>query len=160
VFRLSNAVRYARSTLIWIIGLTVVNIALFYFNMNVGFPYSVFSPWLLGIRALSYLALEDLPTALFNLSLVILILGAFLTVYLLALNKPKLLALAFAMYLVDTIYMVWLNLGYEGLEWLVDLFFHLWVLYTLGFGAFAAFKAPKEDPKEKIPVIFNENERL
>jgi len=160
VFKTKNAIRYARSTLLWIMVLTLVNLAFFFFNMDVAFPYSLFSPLVAGIRTVSYFFFEDMGNAMFNLSLFILIMGAFLTVYLLSINKPKLLALAFAMFLADTIYMVYLSLSFGGMEWLVDLFFHVWVLYTLGFGAYAAFKAPKEDPKDIVPEIFNENERV
>lgn len=160
MFKLNNAIRYARSTLIWVIGLTAVNLALFFFNINVAFPYSLFSPLVAGIRTISYFFYEDMGQAMVNLSLFVLIMGAFLAVFLLSINKPKLLALALVMFLADTGYMVYLNLQYDGLEWIVDLFFHAWIIYTLAFGAYAAFKAPKEDPQDKLPEIFNENERV
>ena len=161
MFRVDNAIRYAKSNMIFVMVFTLVNLALFFFNLNVSFPFSMFSPMYTGLWAYSYFLNGYTAQALVYVCLFILIMGSFLAIYLLTINRPKLLLVALILYVLDTAFMIYFYLDLGDFSWVIDALFHAWVIFSLAFGAYAAFKAkPKNDYDQTVQEILNNNERV
>jgi hypothetical protein len=132
--------------------LTMVNLVILFlaylevFAIDLSFPFSVFSIPVNALWAYIYLTEGYFQLGFFHMAMLVLMLGCFVGPLLLIQQNPKLLIVEALAYVEDTLYMIYF---YETIalssDWIVDLVFHGWVLFTLVWAIIAALKTPKAE---------------
>ena len=152
MFNLDKALRSAKSSMTIAMILTLLNLVILFlaylevFAIDLSFPFSVFSIPVNALWSYIYLTEGYFQLGFFHMAMLVLMLGCFVGPLLLIEQNPKLLIVAALAYVADTVYMIYF---YETIalssDWIVDLIFHGWVLFTIVLGIIAAFKAPKAE---------------
>jgi len=139
---------------------TIVNIALLIFDIGASFPFSIFSPILVGYW--SYLSLLEGDTfgLILYLAIFVLIMGTFLISWIFSSKRPKLMLIGLIVYLLDTAFMIWFYLSVGENSWILDALFHLWVIASMGFSLFVSFTTPKPIVDPLNQDFGNNDERL
>lgn len=155
MFSLENGIRNAKSSMVLALVLTLINTVILFlgyfdiFVMNVSFPYSLFTTSVHFVWAIDGLTSGYAEMGIFYAATAILVTGAFVVPLLLLKTKPKWLIAAAVAVIVDTVYMVYTYTSlFQSNDYLLDVFFHAWLLLTIVLGIVAAFRAPKveKDP--------------
>lgn len=161
MFKPRNAFQSAKANMGLVMLFTLINFGLFLFNLNLNFPFSLFTPWLLGIWTVSALDNGLLTEALLYGSLLILIFGAFLGSFLVLRKRPKMMLLGLIVYIFDTIIMIYIYSGFGGYEWVINGLFHVWIIASMGYAIMNLYKTPiNNKPLEEDKETENDHERL
>lgn len=152
MFKLDKALRSAKSSMTIALILTMLNLVILFmaylevFAIDLSFPFSVFSIPVNALWSYIYLTEGYFQLGYFHMAMLILMAGCFVGPLLLIDQSPKLLIVAALAYVADTIYMIYF---YETIalssDWIVDLIFHGWVLFTIVLAIIATFRAPKSE---------------
>jgi hypothetical protein len=152
MFKLDKALRSAKSSMTIALILTMLNLVILFmaylevFAIDLSFPFSVFSIPVNALWSYIYLTEGYFQLGYFHMAMLILMAGCFVGPLLLIDQSPKLLIVAALAYVADTIYMIYF---YETIalssDWIVDLIFHGWVLFTIVLAIIATFRAPKAE---------------
>ncbi len=123
MFNKSNALRSARGNMALVMVFSIVNIGLLIFNIGASFPFSIFSPFLMGYW--SYLSLLEGDTfgVILYLAIFILVMGTFLISWIFSKTKPKIMIIGFLVYLLDTAFMIWFFQSVGENNWMLILSF-------------------------------------
>ena len=160
MFNKSNALRSARGNMALVMVFSIVNVGLLIFDIGASFPFSIFSPFLMGYW--SYLSLLEGDTfgVILYLAIFVLVMGTFLISWIFSKTKPKIMIIGFLVYLLDTAFMIWFFQSVGENNWMLDSLFHAWVLASMGFSLYVSFTTPKvvENPFDQN--FGNDNERL
>lgn len=148
MFKPENALRSAKGNMLLVMVFTLVNLVMFFLNVNASFPFSLFSPFVMGIWAYVAFAQNFISDMILYLSIFVLVFGAFLASYLLALSKPKILILGLVVYLLDTAYLFYFYLGIGDNSWILDAVFHLWVILSLANAIYVSFKTKPQETQQ------------
>ena len=152
MFKLDKALRSAKSSMTIALILTMLNLVILFmaylevFAIDLSFPFSVFSIPVNALWSYIYLTEGYFQLGYFHMAMLILMAGCFVGPLLLIDQSPKLLIVAALAYVADTIYMIYF---YEMIalssDWIVDLIFHGWVLFTIVLAIIATYRAPKAE---------------
>lgn len=137
---LQRRVTLSRNNLLLMTILTVINIAAYWFNTSFILPYSAFLPYTI-IDFATFFTAESQDSTLLIMGVIIsalLILLYFLG-YFLSKHKPKWLVFMLSMYIFDTVAMIFIftSVFYFSPIMIIDVLFHVWVLYYLVSGVLA-----------------------
>ncbi|NTW96476.1 MAG: hypothetical protein HGB31_07665 [Erysipelotrichaceae bacterium] len=108
MFKREHALRNAKITILIVVIITVVNIGLLLNGILFGLPYALYSPQVFAFLASYSFNSGDVLGGLFNFLLFFLITGTFIYTYTTMNLKPKIVVLAFVVFLIDTIYCLWM----------------------------------------------------
>lgn len=140
---LEKQIAISRSNLLLMTILTIVNIIAYWFNSSFILPYSAFLPYTIFDFG-AYFAVEAQDPSLFWIGLVLsaLIIGIYFLGYFLSKHKPQWLTFMLAMYIFDTVVMIFLftSVFLFSPIMIIDILFHGWVLYYLVIGVLAVKK--------------------
>lgn len=153
----------ARRDILFVLGFTIVNIILLVTQANTYFLFSAYIPYLIADLAMLFCGkypaeyYEGLVLDFYGDGVFAVLLGiaaVILVMYLLCWffsDKGRVGWLIFAAVLfgLDTAGM--LLLGGLSLDYVFDIVFHAWFLYSLISGAFACHKLKKLPPEEEVP---------
>ncbi|HAO60535.1 MAG TPA: hypothetical protein DCQ90_00990 [Erysipelotrichaceae bacterium] len=131
---LPRVVSAGRSSLLFMLVLTVLNLAFAFMNSNVSFPYSsYFSMFTIYVGFLSITVYDSLAVGLIYVLIGVCVLSVFLISWFLSKKKVHWFMIAFILYLLDTGFLVWISLS-EGFDpaYMIDYAMHAWLLYSLG----------------------------
>ncbi len=143
MFKKQSALQSAKANMALVMIFTLVNYVLFLLKMSISFPFSMFTPLLLGAWATSSIQLGYMLEAIIYISILVLIFGGFLGSYLALAKKPKMMILGLVIYILDTIAMIYVYTSFGGLEWIIDAIFHVWVIASMTFAIVNLYKTPK-----------------
>lgn len=133
----------ARINLLLMSVLTIANIAAYWFELGFMLPFSAFLPFTIFDFGY-FFSIEWAEPSLFIYGIVFasLILIFYFLGYFLSKHKPAWLTFVLAMYIVDTLIMVYLftSVFYFNGTMILDILFHIWVLYYFVMGVRAAKK--------------------
>jgi len=108
MFKPENALRNAKITILIVVIITVVNIGLLLNGILFGLPYALYSPQVFAFYVSYSLSLGDILSAMINFAFFFLITGTFIYTYTSLKTNPKIILLAFIVFLVDTLYCLWM----------------------------------------------------
>jgi len=157
--KLNRTINLARSNLIAMTVLTVVNIAAYFFGGDFGFPFSAFFPYAAVIFG-DIFATELLDPMLlyWGMALAAIVLILFLTGYFLSKKRHGWLMFVSILYVLDLLFMTFIYFPDFDFSALLDYVFHFWVLYYLIMGVIAARKLknlPEEPALDVIKTDYN-----
>ncbi len=132
---IDQSIKSAQTSLLIMILLTTFNVIGILFGTGLYLPYSAILPSAIAFFAIEY----QLYILLF---LILIILGFYVGVGLVARNKPIWYIGATTLYIIDTIAMfIWLFFFTNfNIVNMLDLIFHGWILYSLTKGSVAAYR--------------------
>ncbi len=165
--RLENRYNASRGNLLLVIVFTLINIVLIFTKSYSYFLFSAFVPYVMvdegwywtGRYPSEYYEDGVILSADSFLYTMIAIVAVVLVVYLLCWlfsnkNRVGWLITALVFFALDTVFYVWYcGISVEGI---IDLLFHVWVLYYLISGIVAHYKLKKLPPEEETPVAVEE----
>lgn len=140
----------ARINLLLMSVLTIANIASYYFELGFMLPFSAFLPFTIFDFGY-FFSIEWADPNLFIYGIVFasLIIIFYFLGYFLSKTKPVWLTFVLAMYIVDTLIMIYLFTAvfYFNGSMILDILFHVWVLYyfIMGVRAVKKLKRLEED---------------
>lgn len=156
----------SRANLLVVVIFTLVNIVMAMLAEGTYFLFTAFIPYILVFTGMMicgklpaefYEGLEEmefLPPAVLYVMLVIalIIVGIYFLCWLLSKKHYAFMIVAFILFLVDTLFLV---VNFD-LSMIVDLVFHIWVLYYLGSGMFNGIKLKKmpPEPDSDAPIVY------
>jgi hypothetical protein len=108
MFKREHALRNAKITILIVLVITIVNIGLLLNGILFGLPYALYSPQVFAFFASYSFNSGDVLGGLTNFLLFFLITGTFIYTYTTMKLKPKIVLLAFGVFLIDTIYCLWM----------------------------------------------------
>jgi len=120
-----------RITMVFVLVLTLISSLLLIINTNIMFPFSLFTPQYFAYVSYLFFSTNNIESTLFYLVMALAVLGLFFYFYRASKNKPKLYFAALILYILDTIFMVVSTFEANSFGWMIDLAFHLWIIYTL-----------------------------
>lgn len=134
----------ARSNLLAMTILTVVNIAAYFFNATFSFPFSAFFPYAAIVFGDIFAAeLMDPMILYWGVGFSVIALILFVVSYFLSKNRFGWLTFVTVLYFLDLLFMAFIYFPDYDFSALLDFFFHFWVLYYLIIGVLAAMKLKK-----------------
>lgn len=137
-------INLARSNLLAMTILTVVNIAAYFFNATFSFPFSAFFPYAAVVFGDIFAAeLMDPMIFTWGAGLAVVALILFTVSYFLSKKHFGWLTFVTILYFLDLIFMAFIYFPDYDFSALLDFFFHFWVLYYLVIGVSAAMKLKK-----------------
>lgn len=154
---LLRRIAISRGNLLLMTILTIVNIASYWFEFNFMLPFSAFLPFtIFDFGYFFSIELGDPSLFIVGIALSALVLLLYFLGYFLSKNKPGWLTAMLALYIFDTIVMVFLYTSvfiFDG-SMILDILFHVWVLYYLINGVLAVNKLKKlpEEVEEALTV--------
>lgn len=160
MFNKQTALRSARGNMALAMIFTIVNVVLYFLNINALFPFSLFSPFLMGIWGVLSLLEGDTFGFILYFAIVILVMGAFLASWLLSKAKPKLMLIGLLVFLGDTGFMVWFYTMIGDNGWILDGLFHLWVIVSMGYSIYVSFTTKPTAPEPTVEDLLNDYERV
>lgn len=143
MFKKQNAFQSAKANMALVMIFTLVNYVFFLLDMSLTFPFSMFTPLLLGAWATTSIQLGYTIEAIIYISIIVIVFGGFLGSYLGLAKKPKLMILGLVIYILDTIAMIFIYTSFGGFEWVIDALFHVWVIASMTYAIVNMFKTPK-----------------
>jgi len=141
----------ARSMLLIMTAFTIVNIVAYWFELNFMLPFSAFLPFTIFDFAYFFsIEWADPNLLIYGIIFASLIILFYFLGFILSKKQPAWLTMMFAMYIVDTLIMVYLFTAvfYFNTTMILDILFHIWVLYYLIMGV-RAVKKLKQLPEEE-----------
>lgn len=146
--KLYRRVNLARSNLIAMTLLTIVNIAAYFFGGDFGFPFSAFFPYAAVIFGDIFATeLADPMIFYWGIALASIVLILFIVGYFLSKKRHGWLIVVTVLYVLDLMFMTYIYFPDFDFSALLDYVFHFWVLYYLVLGVIAAIKI-KNLPEE------------
>ena len=142
MFKKQSAFQSAKANMALVMIFTLVNYGFFIFRLDINFPFSLFTPWLLAIWATVEVQSGFMVAAFIYITFLILIFGGFLGSYLLLAKKPKLMILGLVIYVLDTVAMIYVYAGFGGYEWVISSIFHVWVIASMAYAIVNMYKTP------------------
>ncbi|KAF0226086.1 MAG: hypothetical protein FD133_269 [Erysipelotrichaceae bacterium] len=143
MFKKQSALQSAKANMALVMIFTLINYVLFLLDMSILFPFSMFTPLLLGSWATQSIQSGYIVEAIIYISIVVLVFGGFLGSYLALAKKPKLMILGLIIYILDTTAMIFIYTSFGGFEWVIDAIFHVWVIASMAYAIVNMFKTPK-----------------
>lgn len=152
--KLYRRINLARSNLIAMTLLTVVNIAAYFFGGDFGFPFSAFFPYAAVIFG-DILAIEFADPMIFywGVALASIVLILFTVGYFLSKKRHGWLIVVTVLYVLDLIFMTYIYFPDFDFSALLDYAFHFWVLYYLVLGVIAARKIKNLPEEPALDVV-------
>ncbi len=139
--KLFRQITLARSNLLAMTILTVVNIAAYFFNSNFSFPFSAYFPYIsLAFGDIFSRELMDASIFYWGAAFAIISLTLYFISYFLSKRRQGWLLFAAILYFLDLLFMAFIYFPDYDFSALIDFFFHFWVLYYLVIGVSAAKK--------------------
>jgi len=149
MFKKQSPFQSAKNNMGLVMVFTLVNLVLTFLNTSLSFPFSLFSPWLLGIWTNVSLYEGYVADAIIYASLGILIFMIFFGSYLGMKKKPKLMIVGLVLYFFDTMIMTYIFMSISMVELVVNLVFHIWVIYSMGTAVLIMYKkSPIDQPQD------------
>jgi hypothetical protein len=147
---LLRRIAISRGNLLLMTVLTIANIVAYWFDWSFRLPFSAFLPYTIFDFGY-YFSVEfsDLTLLYAGIVLSAMVLLLYFLGYILSKNRPGWLTAMLAMYIFDTIVMIFLYITvfyFDG-SMILDVLFHAWVLYYLINGVLAVKKL-KNLPEE------------
>ena len=137
----------ARSNLLLMIILTLVNVILYFVGTDSMLLFSATIPYLAALFG-HWLAPSDIAVMCYMLA------GFLIALYLLCwlLSKKRYvwLIIALVLFAVDTVVMVYFNIRFGDYSEILDVLIHTWVLYYLVIGVISGVKLKKLPPEEPV----------
>lgn len=132
---IEKSLKNAQTSLLIMIILTIFNIFGMFFGTGLYVPYSAILPSVFAFIAIEY----QLVVFIF---LILLIIGFYVAVALIARKNPIWYGGAFALYVIDSIVMVFWFMYFTdfNIMTMLDVIFHGWILLSLFKGSVAAYK--------------------
>lgn len=153
MFKRQTTFQAAKNNMGLVMLFTVINLVLTFWGTGLSFPFSLFSPWLLGLWTGLSLTQGFVGEAIIYASLGILVFGLFLGSYLALKKKPKLMIIGLVVYFLDTMIMTYIFMGVDMVEMFINVLFHLWVIYSLGSAVLLMYKKPTiENPMKEDEI--------
>ena len=156
---LQRRIQISRGNLILMIVLTVSNIVSYWLELGFMLPFSAFLPFTIFDFGYYFsIELNDPSLFIIGIALATLIILVYILGYFKSKKNPGWLKIILGMYIFDTVVMIYLFTGvfiFNG-SMLLDILFHVWVLYYMinGVNAFNKLKTlPQEfeEPSEIQP---------
>lgn len=138
----------ARSNLILMIVLTIVNVILYLTGSDAMLLFSATVPYLSAIVALEFNEMFVLFTPIAVGTIVL-----YLLCWIFSKKRYGWMIFALILFVIDTLLMVGLYLVGEDVSGIVDAIFHIWILYYLVKGVICGYKLKKlpiEEQKEDL----------
>lgn len=139
-----------RSNLLMMTVLTVVNVILLLLNATVSFPFSAFFPQFV-FALLAYSGAEYDLFYIVGIILAVVPLGIYLLCYFLSAKRISWLVTALVLFSLDFIFLIIFLLPQIEASSIIDIVFHIWVIYYLIRGVSSGFKLKNlGDIKEEV----------
>lgn len=152
--KLYRRINLARSNLIAMTLLTVVNIAAYFFGGDFGFPFSAFFPYAAVIFGDIFATeLADPMIFYWGIALASIVLILYIVGYFLSKKRHGWLIAVTVLYVLDLIFMTYIYFPDFDFSALLDYAFHFWVLYYLVLGVIAARKIKNLPEEPALDVI-------
>lgn len=152
--KLYRQINLARSNLIAMTLLTVVNIAAYFFGGDFGFPFSAFFPYAAVIFGDIFATeLADPMIFYWGIALASIVLILFTVGYFLSKKRHGWLIVVTVLYVLDLIFMTYIYYPDFDFSALLDYAFHFWVLYYLVMGVIAARKIKNLPEEPALDVV-------
>jgi hypothetical protein len=152
--KLYRRINLARSNLIAMTLLTVVNIAAYFFGGDFGFPFSAFFPYAAVIFGDIFATeLADPMIFYWGVALASIVLILYIVGYFLSKKRHGWLIAVTVLYVLDLIFMTYIYFPDFDFSALLDYAFHFWVLYYLVLGVIAARKIKNLPEEPALDVI-------
>lgn len=140
---LQRRIQSARGNLILMVVFTIANIISYWFEFGFMLPFSAFLPFTIFDFGYYFsIELNDPSLFITGIALASFIILIYVLGYFLSKKKPGWLTSMLAMYIFDTVVMIYLFTGvfvFNG-SMILDILFHIWVLYYLINGVIAVNK--------------------
>lgn len=152
--KFNRTINLARSNLIAMTVLTVVNIAAYYFGGDFGFPYSAFFPYAAVVFGDIFAVEFADPMILYwGVALAVIVLMLFFVGYLLSKKRHVWLTVVTILYVLDMLFMTYIYFPDFDFGAIIDFAFHFWVLYYLVLGVIAAGKLKKLPEEPALDIV-------
>lgn len=152
--KLYRQINLARSNLIAMTLLTVVNIAAYFFGGDFGFPFSAFFPYAAVIFGDIFATeLADPMIFYWGIALASIVLILFTLGYFLSKKRHGWLIVVTVLYVLDLIFMTYIYYPDFDFSALLDYAFHFWVLYYLVMGVIAVRKIKNLPEEPALDVV-------
>lgn len=152
--KLYRRINLARSNLIAMTLLTIVNIAAYFFGGDFGFPFSAFFPYAAVIFGDIFATeLADPMIFYWGIALASIVLILFIVGYFLSKKRHGWLIFVTVLYVLDLIFMTYIYYPDFDFSALLDYAFHFWVLYYLVMGVIAARKIKNLPEEPALDVV-------
>lgn len=152
--KLYRRVNLARSNLIAMTLLTIVNIAAYFFGGDFGFPFSAFFPYAAVIFGDIFATeLADPMIFYWGIALASIVLILFIVGYFLSKKRHGWLIFVTVLYVMDLIFMTYIYFPDFDFSALLDYVFHFWVLYYLVLGVIAARKIKNLPEEPALDIV-------
>ena len=152
--KLYRQINLARSNLIAMTVLTVVNIAAYFFGGDFGFPFSAFFPYAAVVFGDIFATeLADPMIFYWGVTLGSIVLLLFVIGYFLSKKRHGWLKVVTLLYVLDILFMTFIYFPDFDFLALLDYVFHFWVLYYLVMGVIAAGKLKKLPEEPALDVV-------
>lgn len=150
MFKKQSPFQSAKNNMGLVMVFTLVNLALTFLNTSLSFPFSLFSPWLLGLWTSFSISESYMAEAIIYASLGIMIFMIFLGSYLGMKKKPKLMIVGLVLYFFDTMIMTYIFMSINMVEMVINLVFHIWVIYSMGAAVLILYRKPPMDQPQEV----------
>jgi hypothetical protein len=152
--KFQRQINLARSNLLAMTILTIVNIAAYFFGGNFSFPFSAFFPYAAIVFG-DIFAVEFADPMIFYWGIIFatIILLLFFVGYFLSKKRHGWLIVVTVLYIIDLLFMTFIYFPDFDFSALLDYAFHFWVLYYLVVGAIAVGKIKKLPEEPALDII-------
>lgn len=152
----------ARSNLLMMAVLTLVNVILTLANASISFTFSAFFPLLATVYGQAYQKMVgDSTFMIVALILAGVSIGLYILCWWLSKKHPGAMIAALVLFSLDCLilipYMLWSG---EIVSYLIDIVFHAWVMYYLVLGVVAFAKLRKMPPEETYAPYADDNTEM
>jgi hypothetical protein len=147
-------INLARSNLIAMTILTIVNIAAYFFGGNFSFPFSAFFPYIAVVFGdIFAIDLADPMIFYWGITFAAIALILYFLGYFLSKKRHGWLTVVTVLYVLDLIFMTYIYFPDFDFSALLDYVFHFWVLYYLIMGVMAARKIKKLPKESALDIV-------
>lgn len=147
--QLQQKFKSSRANLLLVIILTIVNIVLFFFGSETMLLFSISVPYYAVILA----SVFEIPQVLvIGCVIAAVVLVLYFLCWLLSKKHPGWLIAALVLFIIDTLVLAWLYISISEFSGIVDVVFHIWILYYLVIGIRSSRKLKDLPPEEMEPV--------
>lgn len=143
MFKKQSAFQSAKANMALVMIFTLVNYVLYLLKIKIVFPFSIFTPLLLGVWVTESIQLGYTSGMAIYIFILVFVFGGFFGSYIALGKKPKLMILGLVIYILDTVFMIFYYSFFGGLEWAIDALFHVWVIASMTYAIVNINKTPK-----------------
>lgn len=152
--KLEKRIKTAKTTIIIVAVLTIINSVLIALNADVSFTFSAFIPQLITAVFAEIAIQEGVGSILYiGLAIAVFMSLIYLGLWFGAKKKNEFIVAALVLFSVDTIFLLFSIIRYFDAGFIIDIFFHGWVIYDLILGVASCSKL------SKMPAQYGDNQQ-